>query len=75
MKKKCTHCFEVFSELHQCIHCGMRIVDHQRIEALEKELVFTADWLAEVGTPAARDVANRLREALSREGHTSVGAE
>lgn len=33
------HSFEVFSELHQCIHCGIRIVDHQRIEELEKRIV------------------------------------
>jgi hypothetical protein len=32
------HSFEVFSELHQCIHCGIRIVDHQHIEKLEKRL-------------------------------------
>ncbi len=33
------HRFEVFTDLHQCIHCGMRIVDHQRIEQLEKRIV------------------------------------
>lgn len=38
MSKCKPHRFEVFSELHQCIHCGMRIVDHQRIEKLEKRI-------------------------------------
>ena len=33
------HKFEVFSVLHQCIHCGMRIEDHQTIEKLEKRIV------------------------------------
>jgi len=33
------HQFEVFSVLHQCIHCGMRIEDHQTIEKLEKRIV------------------------------------
>jgi len=33
------HRFEVFTDLHQCITCGMRIVDHQRIEALEARIV------------------------------------
>jgi len=37
--KECEHCFEVFTLLHQCIKCGMRIVDHQRIEKLEGRIV------------------------------------
>ena len=32
------HAFEVFSELHQCVHCGMRLEDHQRMEDYRKEL-------------------------------------
>lgn len=33
------HRFEVFTDLHQCINCGMRIVDHQRIKDLEERIV------------------------------------
>jgi len=33
------HRFEVFTDLHQCITCGMRIVDHQRIRDLEARIV------------------------------------
>ena len=61
------HRFEVFTELHQCINCGMRLEDHQHMENYQKEIrTVITTWSRELDIEKTWDDELHIADVLDK---------